>query len=250
MAGALARIASGPLARQVARGVAGYVGYSLLDGAIERVQEWLDNQEWKSSRRHRGLDLPAPVGTSVIAPTEGVIIGRQESDEAGLQLFLAGPRAARGSTSDANRWPRKSVWFAPGSLEAGRDEMGVDDSGWRFGFAHLDGINVQDRMVVARGQQIATTGNSGTASTGPHLHLTSFWVQDGIADVHTFVDPALLIPGIPPSVPTSPIGPGAYVTVCLLVRPSSGMQAMTKCVVQTLPTGLGLNWAATVQGVK
>ncbi len=244
---AIARYA-GPIVKQGARVAGTALGYWALDEATQAVSAWLDRQSWQGGERHRGLDLPAPVGTPVLAPTDCVVIGKQTTERGGNELFLAGPRMARADATDPNRWPRPEVWFARGDVETGRDELGVDDSGWRFGMSHLSGTNVEVKSIVRRGQQVATTGNTGKSS-GPHLHLTTFWVQDGLRDVHVFVDPALLIPGLPRSVPTSQIGPGAYVTVCILTRVSTKEQAMSKLVVQQLPTGIGVNWAATVGGI-
>lgn len=252
MAGALVRApAAGRAVWSAAgRAAAWGAGYALVDGGLARLQEWLERQDWSGRRIHRGLDVPAPVGTPVLAPTEAVVIGTDQTDDAGTSLYLAGPRAARTNASDPARWPRPAAWFAPGTPEAGRDELGVDDSGWRFGFAHLSGVNVEPREIVRRGQQVATTGNSGR-STVPHLHVTTFWVQDGVRDIHTFVDPALLIPGLRPSVPSTPIGPGAVATICVLVRTTTQASALARCVVQRAPAGgLALNWAATMEAVQ
>ena len=41
--------------------------------------------------------------------------------------------------------------------------------GYYTGFGHLSGYNVSEGDVVSRGEQIATSGNTGI-STGPHLH--------------------------------------------------------------------------------
>ena len=42
-------------------------------------------------------------------------------------------------------------------------------NGYYTGFGHLSSFNVSQGQTVSRGQQIATSGNTGI-STGPHLH--------------------------------------------------------------------------------
>ena len=41
-----------------------------------------------------------------------------------------------------------------------------------MGFAHLNKVHVKEGQQVYPGQHVADTGNSGSATTGPHLHLT------------------------------------------------------------------------------
>lgn len=41
---------------------------------------------------------------------------------------------------------------------------------YESGFAHLDKINVSEGEKVQQGQILGITGNSGTSTTGPHLH--------------------------------------------------------------------------------
>lgn len=85
-----------------------------------------------------GTDYAAPVGTPVRAPAGGRIV---------------------------------NVDTDPGG-EGGR-MVGLDTyDGDGFDFLHLERIDVSLGQYVNQGDVIALTGNSGTASTGPHLHLS------------------------------------------------------------------------------
>jgi murein DD-endopeptidase MepM/ murein hydrolase activator NlpD len=85
------------------------------------------------SSGHQGLDLAASIGTPIAASGEGKVLACSYSDDYGLQLQLAH------SSSLITR------------------------------YAHLDSCRVRAGQRVAKGEWIATVGNSGR-STGPHLH--------------------------------------------------------------------------------
>lgn len=91
---------------------------------------------------HRGLDIPAPVGTMVKAPADGTVLSVGQSGGYGLLLTI--------------------------------------DHGYGLvtRYAHLSEALVEPGAVVSRGQNIARTGNSGR-STGPHLHYET--VLGGVA---------------------------------------------------------------------
>ena len=91
---------------------------------------------------HRGLDIPAPVGTPVKAPADGTVLSVGQSGGYGLLLTI--------------------------------------DHGYGLvtRYAHLSEALVEPGAVVSRGQNIARTGNSGR-STGPHLHYET--VLGGVA---------------------------------------------------------------------
>ena len=82
---------------------------------------------------HRGLDIPAPMGTVVRSPAGGTVLSVGQSGGYGLMLTV--------------------------------------DHGYGLvtRYAHLSGSMVEPGDQVRRGQGIARTGNSGR-STGPHLH--------------------------------------------------------------------------------
>lgn len=97
---------------------------------------------------HTGDDWAVPVGTPVHAAGDGII--------------------------------RHSSWFSANYLEnpwwltrMGGDTLVLDcgDTAPTFVYAHLSdsAANVGDR--VRRGQVIGYSGNSGTATTGPHCHM-------------------------------------------------------------------------------
>lgn len=86
-------------------------------------------------RHHNGIDIPAPIGTPVVAPLDGRV----------LQVLNGGA--------------------------GGKQMVVLHANGLRTGYAHLDDWKVAQGEVVQRGQTIATVGNTG-ASTGPHLHFT------------------------------------------------------------------------------
>ncbi len=88
----------------------------------------------KSSSRHSGLDLAAPLGTEVKAPNNGIVTFAME----GL--------------------------LSPGNTVVIDHGMGLFTS-----YYHLDTINVKKGDKITKGTVIGTVGTTGF-STGPHLH--------------------------------------------------------------------------------
>lgn len=86
-----------------------------------------------ASTNHKGIDIAAPTGSPVVAPT-------------GLNITYAGQARGYGNVI-----------------------YGVDEQGFQHRFAHLDGFNVQSGQTLPQGYQIGTVGSTGN-STGPHLH--------------------------------------------------------------------------------
>jgi len=83
---------------------------------------------------HRGIDIPAPIGTLVRTPADGVVLATGHS-VGGYGLLL-------------------TIDHGYGLIT-------------RYG--HLESTLVEAGQVVLRGQPVARSGNSGR-STGPHLH--------------------------------------------------------------------------------
>lgn len=91
-------------------------------------------QNKNASHQHKGIDLAAKAGTPVIAPAKGKVIGSG---------------------------------FAPVS---GNWVKIQHDDGYQTVYLHLQNRNVEKGQQLFGGEQIGTVGNTGTASTGAHLH--------------------------------------------------------------------------------
>ncbi len=88
----------------------------------------------KIRRMHNGIDIITDIGTKVYAPGDGHIV-------------FAGRKGGFGLTLEIDH-----------------------GFGYKTTFAHLDRINAKVGQLVQRGDYVANTGNSGSLSTGPHLH--------------------------------------------------------------------------------
>jgi murein DD-endopeptidase MepM/ murein hydrolase activator NlpD len=88
------------------------------------------------STPHAGVDFPAAEGSGVPAIADGVAIRVPYSSCLGNVLVIRHP------------------------------------DGMYSGYSHLSAIHVGDGESVSRGQIVANVGNTGTCTTGPHLHLT------------------------------------------------------------------------------
>ncbi len=88
----------------------------------------------KITRMHNGLDFIADVGTNVYAPGNAIVT-------------FAGQKEGYGNTLILNH-----------------------GFGYTTVYAHLNSIDVKEGQKVKRGDLIATSGNSGQLTTGPHLH--------------------------------------------------------------------------------
>lgn len=88
----------------------------------------------KIRRMHNGLDIITDIGTDVFAPGGGVV-------------SFAGRRGGYGITLEIDH-----------------------GFGYSTIYAHLSKIIVKEGQKIKRGDLIAKTGNSGSLSTGPHLH--------------------------------------------------------------------------------
>ena len=89
---------------------------------------------------HDGIDIAAPIGTSVVAPRDGTVLATGRSTSFGVFLRLQHP------------------------------------DGYISFMAHLHSVTVAAGDTVRQGERVAYSGNTGR-STGPHLHFGLF--RDG-----------------------------------------------------------------------
>ena len=113
---------------------------------------WRTDPVRGGDQNHPGIDLPAPVGTPVFAPVDGVV-ARIDRDGVG-----------RGVTNG--------------------NAVFIGSPAMRWCFLHLSRVDVQSDQVVRRGQVIGAVGSTGK-STGPHLHFQVYRFGE-------LVDPELL----------------------------------------------------------
>ena len=112
-------------------------------------------------RLHAGIDLPVPVGTPVYAPLPGVVV---RVDRVG-----------------------------DGDREANGNAVILAVAGYRWCFLHLSAPLVKVGQTVARGQQIALSGNTGK-STGPHLHVQVYDREGNTIDPERLYPDGMFVP--------------------------------------------------------
>jgi Peptidase family M23 len=97
---------------------------------------------------HNGLDIPIPIGTPVLAPMNVTVVGK---------VTIIGKEG------------RTGYQFEGGSVLYVMSTDGVH----LFDFGHLqNGSIASPGKAVEAGDQIALSGDTGKAATGPHLHFS------------------------------------------------------------------------------
>jgi murein DD-endopeptidase MepM/ murein hydrolase activator NlpD len=89
---------------------------------------------------HSGLDFAMPVGTPIPAIANGTIVLSQESAVLGHVVVLR--------------------------------VMGKDKKLWYIGYCHLQKPGAAVGTKLKEGETVGLVGNTGSASSGPHLHMT------------------------------------------------------------------------------
>jgi len=133
---------------------------------------------------HDGVDLGAPIGTPILAPANGVVLGTGNTD-------LTCPNASYG------KWIMIKHYNGLSTL-----------------YGHLSVISVTQGQSVSLGDTIGYTGETGYA-TGPHLHFTVFAAQGAeiasfpskgcpgaiytmpVADLSAYLNPLDFLPPVP-----------------------------------------------------
>lgn len=90
---------------------------------------------YDSVKGHTGVDINCPMGTEISLPIPATVHAVRQQSEMGLTLYLE------------------------------------DEVGRILVFAHLSEVLVEEGDAVAYGDVFARSGNSGSATTGPHLHF-------------------------------------------------------------------------------
>ncbi|HMJ70809.1 MAG TPA: M23 family metallopeptidase [Cyclobacteriaceae bacterium] len=102
-------------------------------------------------RRHEGIDIVAPKGTLIVAPSDGVITSVSYNSLGGKVIWM----------NDAKR---KHAYY----------------------FAHLDSQMVSTGMIIKQGDTLGTVGNTGNARrTCSHLHFGIY--QKGSRNPVTYI---------------------------------------------------------------
>ena len=105
------------------------------------VDDWHQDSFWYNpwgpSGVHKGIDIFAKKGVSVVSAASGLVVSKGDRKLGGKVIAVLGPQ-------------------------------------WKLHYyAHLDSINVRLGELVKQGQHIATVGNTGNAAGKlPHLHYS------------------------------------------------------------------------------
>jgi peptidoglycan LD-endopeptidase LytH len=112
------------------------LAFPVADDAAAIIGHFLEPRDG-GARRHRGIDILAPLGTPVVAVADGVIERVEETERGGLVVWLR--------------------------------ETGTNRSHY---YAHLQTQQVRRGARVRAGEPVGTVGTTGNASeTAPHLHF-------------------------------------------------------------------------------
>jgi murein DD-endopeptidase MepM/ murein hydrolase activator NlpD len=86
-------------------------------------------------QEHHGVDIPLPCGSEVVAAEDGTVISSEWSDTSGYTISIA------------------------------------HEGGWVTRYAHLAERRVRTGQRVAAAEILGASGDTGSLSTGPHLHF-------------------------------------------------------------------------------
>jgi hypothetical protein len=107
-----------------------------------------------AGHKHLGVDYHATTGTPLYAPFDGKIVSTLVGKEGG-----------------------KTIWFKP------------EKDNVIMRFMHLSNIGCMKGDLVFEGKVIGLTGNTGSATNAPHLHLDISKDHVNIYDFSNFINP-------------------------------------------------------------
>lgn len=108
-----------------------YFGYPLSN----RFRSHVPSGFYHPVKGHTGIDILMPEGTTLSLPIQTTVASIKNQTQMGLTLYLR------------------------------------DQEGRILVFAHLSKVEVNEGQSVNPGETLAYSGNSGTATTAPHLHF-------------------------------------------------------------------------------
>ena len=156
-------------------------GYSLPLSGFNNMNEWANTLSYVNQCRnfgwrygmyselvfHQGIDIAKPVGTPVYSVSSGTVVYADEYGNAGNLIQI------------------ETCYY--------HDETNSEnDKFYYFIYQHLNTYSVRAGSVVQE-QKIATSGNSGSASTGAHLHFSISNTQCRDTTSREFMDPLAFI---------------------------------------------------------
>jgi murein DD-endopeptidase MepM/ murein hydrolase activator NlpD len=155
---------------------------SPLDGAPRLVLDYFGNRRGlKQTNGHQGIDLAGLTGEPVRAVAKGRVVF------AGVDL--PGDLKSRQTTPD------EAASFARNALGKGGLWVTLNHgNGFRTCYMHLSTLAVTQQDTVEAGQIIGTLGNTGTTSSGPHLHLEFRTDEGGREDPAAHLEKVLVNP--------------------------------------------------------
>jgi murein DD-endopeptidase MepM/ murein hydrolase activator NlpD len=141
---------------------------SPLDGVPRLVLDDFGNKRGnKRGPGHQGIDITAQLGEPVRAVGAGRVVF------AGVDL--------KGQAASKQLSPKQAAVFSARSMGAGGVYVAINHGGgFRTYYMHLNSLTVKDRDEVKAGHIIGTVGRSGTATSGPHLHLEFRTVEERV----------------------------------------------------------------------
>ena len=155
---------------------------SPLDGIPRLMLDYFGNKRGvKGTSGHQGIDLAGLSGEPVRAVADGKV------SFAGVDL--------KGDTPSRQTTPEAAAAVPPQTLGKGGLWITLNHGkGLRTCYMHLTDLAVTQGQTVKAGDIIGTMGNSGTVSSGPHLHLEFRVDEGGRADPAVYLDKMLVNP--------------------------------------------------------